>query len=112
MGHAPSECRSSSEGTHHCKPLRFIQEGHHYTCVELSKSAINSNTAFVQTKNFFGGILISRLAGLEAHRMLCWDPNYWRLLDLVLFITPSSTIGFHGAILAGRVTRLGILQAD
>ena len=53
MGHAPSERRSSSEGTHHCKQLRFIQEGHHYTCVELSKSAIDSNTAFVQTKGFF-----------------------------------------------------------
>ena len=49
----PSEHRSSSEGTHHCKQLRFTQEGHHYTCVELSKSAIDSHTAFVQTKGFF-----------------------------------------------------------
>ena len=72
MGHAPSECRSSSEGTHHCKQLRFIQEGHHYTCVELSKSAIDSNTAFVQTKSFFGGILISRLAGLDLRHTVCF----------------------------------------
>ena len=43
--------------------------------------------------------------------MLCWDPNYWRLVDLVLFITPSSTLGFHGAILAGRVTLASGLSA-
>ena len=53
MGHTPSKHQSSSEGTHHCKQLRFIQEGHHYTYVELSKSAIDSHTAFVQTKWFF-----------------------------------------------------------
>ena len=98
MGHAPSERRSSSEGTHHCKQLRFIQEGHHFTCVELSKNAIDSNTAFVQTKGIFDGILISRLAGLEAYRMISWDPNYWRLLHLVLFIMMRSSCNFGSII--------------
>ena len=89
MGHAPSERRSSSEGTHHCKQLRFIQEGHHYTYVELSKSAIDSHTAFVQTKGLF-------LVGSLYHALQV-------LRHTVCFVgtrtTPAPGTFYHDAIL-------------